>query len=136
MLDWDRLHDYVLHRYFHDRARVSIRFRGAPVSAQELMALRRCVPRFRDMAPSSVRESIGDSAELSLGEMPGPEARRWITAIEAEGLQVVAESASFISYLPVNRTTGSAWLIENDDEAAAIAQAMLAAGVPVQDIEA
>jgi hypothetical protein len=49
---------------------------------------------------------------------------------------VVAESASFVSYLPYDRTTGCAWLIEDDAEATAIAQAMLAAGVPVQDVEA
>jgi hypothetical protein len=51
-------------------------------------------------------------------------------------LEVVAESASFVSYLPYDRTTGRAWLIEDNAKATAIAQAMLREGVPVQDIEA
>jgi hypothetical protein len=36
----------------------------------------------------------------------------------------------------MDRTTGCAWLIEDDDEAADVAQAMLQEGVPIQDIEA
>ena len=53
--------------------------------------------------------------------MPTPEARRLIEAAQAEGLQVVAEAASFVSYLPYERTTGCAWLIEDDAESAAVA---------------
>jgi hypothetical protein len=68
--------------------------------------------------------------------MPTPEARSVIEAVQAQGLEVVAESASFVSYLPYDRTTGCAWLIEDDAEAAAVAPAMLQEGVPVQDIEA
>jgi hypothetical protein len=68
--------------------------------------------------------------------MPAPEARRVIDAVKAQGLEVVAESASFVSYLPYDRTTGCAWPIEDDAEAAAVAQAMLREGVPVQDVEA
>ena len=59
-----------------------------------------------------------------------------IEAAQAQGLEVIAESASFVSYLPYDRTTGRAWVIEDDDEAAAVAQAMLQEGVPVQDVEA
>jgi hypothetical protein len=136
MLTWDRSHDYVLQRYWNDLTRVTIRFRNSPPSVSQLVALRRCLPQFRDVAPASVRETIGDSQELSLGELPTPEARRLIQAAQANGLEVVAQSASFVSYLPFDRTTGCAWLIEDDAEAAAVAQEMLAAGVPVQDVEA
>ena len=136
MLTWDRSHDYVLHRFWNDLTRVTIRFRNAPPSVQELVALRRCLPQFRDVAPATLRSQIGDSRQHSLGEMPTPEARSVIEAAQAQGLEVVAESASFVSYLPYDRTTGCAWLIEDAAEAAAVAQAMLQEGVPVQDIEA
>src|SRR5262245_62074562 len=135
MLTWDRTHDYVLHRVWNDLTRVTIQFRNAPPSAQELVALRRCLPQFRDIAPATLRSQIGDSRQLSLGELPGPEARSVIEAVQAQGFDVVAESASFLSYLPYDRTTGCAWLIEDETEAAAVAQAMLQEGVPVQDIE-
>jgi hypothetical protein len=73
---------------------------------------------------------------LSLGAMSSPEARRLIATVEGQELQVVAEDASFVSYLPIDRTTGCAWLLEDDAEMAAIAIEMLRLGVPVQDIEA
>jgi hypothetical protein len=136
MLTWDRSHDYVLHRFRNDLTRVTIRFRDALPSVQELVALRRCLPQFRDVAPATLRSQIGDSRQLSLGGMPTQEARSVIESAQAQGLEVVAESASFVSYLPYDRTTGCAWLIEDDAEAAAVAQAMLLEGVPVQDIEA
>src|SRR5262245_11770109 len=135
MMTWDRSHDYVLHRFWNDLTRVTIRFREAPPSVQELVALRRCLPQFRDVAPATLRGQIGDSRQLSLGEMPTPEARSVIEAAQAQGLEVVAESAAFVSYLPFDRTTGCAWLIEDDAEAAAVARAMLKEGVPVQDVE-
>ncbi len=136
MLTWDRSHDYVLQRFWNDVTRVTIRFCDAPPSVQELAALRRCVPQFREVGPAALRNQIGDSRQLSLGQMPTPEARRVIEAAQAQGLEVIAESASFVSYLPYDRTTGCAWLIEDATEAAAVAQAMLQEGVPVQDIEA
>ncbi len=135
MLTWDHSHDYVLCRFWNDLTRVTIRFQVSPPSVQELAAIRRSLPEFRNMAPAAVRGRIGDSQQLSLGVLPTPEARRVIESAQAEGLEVIAESASFVSYLPFDRTTGCAWLIEDDEEAAAVAQAMLEAGVPVQDVE-
>jgi hypothetical protein len=136
MLTWDRSHDYVLHRFWNDLTRITIRFRNAPPSVGELAALRRCLPQFRDVRPAMLRSRVGDCRQLSLGEMPTRAARSVIETAQAQGLEVVAESASFVSYLPFDRTTGCAWLIEDDAEAAAVVQGMLEEGVPVQDIEA
>jgi hypothetical protein len=136
MLDWDRSHDWVLHRFWNDLTRITIHFRQAPPTAAELAALRRCLPRFRDTAPSAVRAALTPAGVLPLGEMPTREARRLIEVAQAQGLDVVAEGASFASYLPYDRTSGCVWLIEDNSEAAAVAEAMLAAGVPVQEVEA
>jgi hypothetical protein len=68
--------------------------------------------------------------------VPTREAKRLIKVARAAGLSVLAENLSFISYLPYDRTTGCAWLIDNDAEARSVAEAMIAAGVPVQGVEA
>ena len=136
MLAWDRTHDWVLNRFWNDLTRVTIHFSEERPSLAEMAAVRRCLPQFRDLAPSAVKEKIAGSRTLLLGAMPTPEARTLIEALQNEGLQVVADAASFVCYLPHDRTTDCAWLIEDDAESAAVAQAMLAAGVPVQDIEA
>ena len=136
MVAWDRSHDWVLHRFWNDLTRVTIRFGNGKPSLAELAGVRRSLPQFRDMAPSVVREAVGDTGTLPLGVMPTPEARKLIDAARSEGLEVVAESASFVSYLPQDRTTGCALIIEDDAESEAVAQSMLAAGIPVQDVEA
>jgi hypothetical protein len=136
MLAWDRSHDGVLKRFWNDLTRVTIRFRQGAPSVAELAALRRCLPQFRDKSPAALRARIGNSGMLALGELPTPEARRLIEKAQNERMEVTAESASFVSYLPYDRTTGCVWLIEDGAEAAAVAQAMLAMGIEVQDIEA
>src|SRR5690349_13999066 len=118
MLSWDRTHDWVLERFWHDLTRVTIQFRQAPPSVAELVAVRRCLPQFRHMAPAAVRAMIGETRVLPLGVLTSPEARELIQTAEAEGLTVLAEGASQVSYVPFDRTTGCAWLIEDEVEAA------------------
>jgi len=135
MHSWDRSHDWVVQRYYYDLTRVAIRFEGGSPTVAELLAARRCLPQFRDTPPAELRASIGIAGSLSLGEMPTREARRLAEAAEAAGLDVVMDNASFISYLPYDRTAGCAWLIEDDAKARSIAEAMIAAGVPLQEVD-
>lgn len=135
MLEWDRSHDWVLERFWHDRTHVVIQLRQAPPSVAELVAVRRCLPQFRDMPPADLRAMIGDAGMLSLGVLPTAQAQQLIQAIEAQGLQVVTEDASRASYLPHNRTTQSARRIDDEAAAAALVREMLAAGVPVNNRE-
>ena len=79
---------------------------------------------------------IGETEVLPLGVLTSPEAHELIQTAEASGLRVIAEGASLVSFLPFDRTTGCAWLIEDEAEAAAVAHAMMAAGVPVRSVEA
>ena len=136
MPEWDRSHDWVLQRFWHDRTTVTIRCRRVPPSVADLAALRRCLPRFRHIPPADVLAAVGPEGVLALGDWPSTMAREIIEAAQAEGLSVVAQSAASVSYLPFDRTTGCAWLIEDAAEAEAVAQSMLAEGVPVQEVEA
>jgi hypothetical protein len=137
MLAWDRSHSWVVQRYYNDRSRVKIRFEKGLPSVTELIAIRKLLPKFRDIAPASLRSLIGASGELCLEEMMSmTEVRRLVEVARRQGLVAVAEDASFVSYLPFDQTTNCAWLIENDAEALAVAKAMIAEGVPVQDVYA
>jgi hypothetical protein len=134
MLAWDRTHDWVLHRFFNDLARITIHFSAGRPSLAEIAALRRCLPQFRDIAPAAVKEKIAGSRTLSLEVMPTPGARKLVEALQNEGLQALADDVSYVSYLPHDRTIDCALIIEDDAESAAVAQSMIAAGVPVEDI--
>jgi hypothetical protein len=135
MVAWDCTRNWVLHRFWHDLTRVTICFQHVPPSVAELAAVRRCLPQFRHIAPASLRTAT-DGGVLPLGILPSSQAHFLIEAARGQGLEVLADNASFASYLPVDRTAGSAWLIEDHAEATAVAQAMRAAGVPVQEVHA
>lgn len=47
---------------------------------------------------------------------------------------MVTKYATYIDYVPHNLTTGKAWDIREDAEARATAEAMIASGIPVQEI--
>jgi hypothetical protein len=136
MADWNRSHDWVLQRFWNDLTRVTIRFRCERPSVVELVALRRCLPEFQNVSPRALREEIGKSGVLSLGVLPTRQARNMIGAMQGQGLEVVAENASFASYLPLDRTCGCALLIEDDKEAESVAREMLALGIPIEDVQA
>jgi hypothetical protein len=136
MVEWERNHDWVLHRVFHELTSLTIQFAVEKPSVKELIALRQCLPKFRDTPPAALRGMIGDSGTLDLGLLAERDARGIMKMLQAEGLKFVARDASTISYLPEDKTLKSVLLIEDDVEAARIAEEMLAAGVPVEDIEA
>src|SRR4051812_13013140 len=106
VLAWDRSHDWVVHRFCRARTRVTIRFRGTSPSVTELVSLRRCLPDLRDMAPAALRAMIGECGKFSPGILESIEAIQFTKSAEKEGLHVVAEDASFIGYMPFDRTIG------------------------------
>lgn len=78
---------------------------------------------------------IGNASELDLGVHPLTASRRLAECLRREGLNVVEEDASSVDYLPYDKTSGVAWLIEDENDAKEIARRMLAAGVRVELIE-
>jgi hypothetical protein len=135
MFDWDRSHDWEVQRVWHDRTHVTIKLKQIPPSVKELASLRRCVPQLRKMTPRTARAAVSETGTFSLGMMPTPEALKFISEAEAQGLHIVAERTTIVSYLPYDRTDDCAWLIEDDSEARAIADSMIKSGVPVRESE-
>jgi hypothetical protein len=134
MFDWDRAHDWVLQRYASDRAELTVLFAGSRASLRELAALRRCLPGLRDQSPAVARARTGTEGRYELGELPGSEARRIRDMLKGAGLTVEFRNMSNVSYLPLDRTTGTALIVEDDAEMSLLAQQMIQAGVRVVDI--
>ena len=106
MLDWDRSHDWVLRRFWNDQTCVAIRFKQSPPSFPDLIALRQCLPQFRVVAPAELRAKIGQVDMLELGTFSTREARRLLEAAQGQRFEVITEDASFVTYLPFDRTKG------------------------------
>ena len=125
----------MLHRFFHERAEVTIHFGAQTPTVGELAALRRLVPHYSNMPPAALRELVGHAGEHSLGDMPGDTARELAAEAQKIGLKFTVENTSIVGYLPFDKTTGCAWLIDDEEESKAVVESMIAAGVPVEIIE-
>jgi hypothetical protein len=132
MVDWDRSHDWVLTCYESDRAELTVLFDQSQPSVHELVALRRCLPAFREVSPADARTRAGAGGRLELGELAGPEARRLLDELRRAGMRTELRNTSTVSYLALDRTTGSALLVEDHAEAELLAEEMIRAGVPVE----
>jgi hypothetical protein len=136
MIEWDRSGDWEVQRTFHERHRLTILFSETGPSNQELLAVRRCFPQFRDTPPAQLKALVSEAGKLCLGELPGRDARRLAELAERAGLHPLIENASYISYLPFDRATGCVLLVEDEAEAKLVADEMIAAVFPVAEIEA
>jgi hypothetical protein len=134
MFQWNRTHDWVLQCFETDRADLTVLFDGARPSLRELAALRRCLPEFRHLPPAATRNRAGTSGRLELGELPGPEARRLVEDLQHAGLRTELRNTSCVSYLPLDRTTGAALIVEDEAESRRLAADMMRAGIPVEHL--
>ena len=116
MFQWDCTHHWVLQCLATDWADLTVVFERVRPSLRELAALRGCRAEFR-LPLAAARNPAGTSGRLELGKLPGPEARRLSEDLQQAGLRVELRNTSRVSYLPLERTTGAALLIEDEGEA-------------------
>src|SRR5262245_43147528 len=114
MFDWDHTHDWVVQCFASDRAELTVVFADARPALRELAALRQCLPEFRDVPPAIARARAGTDGRLALGELHGPEARRLLDDLRRAGLRAELRNTSGVSYLPLDRTTGAALIVEDE----------------------
>lgn len=134
-IEWDRSRDWVLIRYERVFASVTIEFDHDDPSIREILAVRQCLPQFRDTPPKAIREHLGTNGRFHLGQMAQDVADELVETATQNGLCMKAERFSRVSYLPCDQATRVAMLIDNDADAAALAQEMIAAGVPIRRFE-
>ena len=135
MADWDRNRDWVVHRTRWKRTSLLLSFAGGGPTARELQALRAVVSELREQPPAEILDAIGPTGVLCLDDRAASEADRIASELQRAGLRVRVEDASYDGYLPVDRASGDAWLIEDDAEAKRIGLEMLEAGFPVVESE-
>jgi hypothetical protein len=92
------------------------------------------LPEFQQLAPAAARDRAGAGGRVQLGELPGPEATRLLECLRQAGLRAELRNTSCASYLPLDRTTGAALLIEDEGEARRVAEEMIRDGIPVEHV--
>ena len=94
----------------------------------------RIIVNYATLGREPGHESRGAGSRLELGKLPGPEARRLLDDLRRAGLRTELRNRSRVSYLPLDRTTGTALLVEDEAEAQRLVQDMIRAGVPVKRV--
>ncbi len=130
---WDGTEDWVLAKHVHRHRRLRIRFSGKRPTVSELSAIRKLLEHHRHVPPAELRSMIEDTGELDLGCIAPARATKVLDRANDLGLHITATDASVTSYLPINRTTKDALLIDDDELNETVVQEMLKRGVPVID---
>jgi hypothetical protein len=136
MNSWNRSDEWEIQQTFTHQARLVVVIPGADNRASSLAALRRCVPQLRELSIPEMMRRISSSGEIDLGDIAGYGAHCLAEKLEKQGVAVKVTNTSHTDFLPINRTNGSAWLIEDPVEAKRIVEDMIAAEVPVVQVEA
>ena len=133
MSEWDRSHQYVLIRFVKEGTHLELRFTPGVASAVELIAIRKGLAEFRLVPPAALRELLGTSGRLDLGDHPRPAALERVTALRRHGLTVVATEFTRVDYLIYDKTIRCTILMEDPVDKSATVREMKASGIPVRD---
>ena len=130
---WDGSEDWVLSKHMHRAMRLKIKCSGKRPSVSELLAIRKLLEQHRQGPPAELRSVIKDTGELDLGNIAPARATEIVNRANDLGLHIIATDVSVTSYLPINRATKDAMLIDDDELNERVVQEMLKRGVPVID---
>lgn len=135
MIEWNRSHDWEVRKVIQNRYRVTVCIEGASPSVVELMAVRCCLPEFRDLPPVNLRNAIAQSGGLVLEELGELEFQWLKRRLDAGGVRCRVEVESREPYVCVDRTTSTSLHMEDLEESRRVAEKMIASGVPVVPCE-
>jgi|GEM_PF-7047931 len=135
MDDWNRNDEWEVKRTFHELATLVVTI-ASEKKAEQIAALRRIIPSLRDNPLTELLTQISNEGRFDLGEMSGRDARHLEEELRKAGMETSRVDTSVVSFLPINKTNGFAWLIEDSVEAERIARQMISEGAEVTEVEA
>ncbi|MBB02171.1 MAG: hypothetical protein CMJ47_05965 [Planctomyces sp.] len=134
-MTWDRSIHWVLEKTHHHRFDVSVVL-DKPLTTHTLAAIRKLNPDLQQTPITELKSRLFGQSSFPLGTVNGTRCRELDSAATQLGLRLNITNSSFTSYLPIDKTNGQIWLIEDAIDAKRIVDEMLAAGVEVQHCEA
>src|SRR5688572_4659991 len=103
-LEWKKSDDWIVIRRAVSRRVVTVLFAHAEPSTGELAALRRISDEIGRVPIAEIKQRVGATGSLALGEFGGIEAGLISRAARREGFTVREESKSRTEFIPINRT--------------------------------
>lgn len=128
-------HDWIVQRTHRLVISVVVTISLPRPSVPELKGLRRHVPQFQSESPTALRQRLEGTSNIVLSDVTHREAEQLVNGLLADGVKATVDQSVETSHLPIDRTTGCAWLIEVHDVANKVAEMMIQDGVPVVVVE-
>ena len=123
----------ITHR--HER-RIVVTFDRPGPTVSDVVRMREVFEELQSRSAQAIWTEVRGELRVVLRQVyspvdaPGVAERAW-----AQGLRVEVIGADTVSYLPFNRKTEAALVIESDELLASVAERMLVAGAPSEHIE-
>jgi hypothetical protein len=130
---WDGSEDWSLSANYHSQSNVKIVFFGNKSTMKEIAAVRKLITAYQNIPAIEVKSLLSNRKEIDLGILSSMETNRIKKHAVELNLTIIAVDSSYTSYLPINRTTNHALLIEDDTLARRVIAKMLKFGVPIID---
>jgi len=133
-VDWDKTRDWLIQRSHYYELALVVVFGSANPSMDELRRARKLRPEFSNESPAIFRRRV-ENGRLDLGVLPREEGRILASHATSLGLAVEHVATARRSYSFKDRGGPGYLLVEDESDAERLANAMIAAGVPVIDLE-
>lgn len=130
---WDGSEDWGLSANHNSLCSVKIVFSGNQPTIKEIAALRKLITAYQNIPVIDVKSLLSNRKEIDLGLFSSIETNRIKERAVELNLTIIAVDSSYTSYLPINRTTNHALLIEDNSLARRVTAKMLEFGVPIID---
>ncbi|OUS24178.1 hypothetical protein A9Q99_24860 [Gammaproteobacteria bacterium 45_16_T64] len=136
MKKWNRNDQWEIRKTFHEVSRLSVLVGSQGNRAKALSVVRKFIPRLRTLSPKEIVEKIDSSGFIDIGKLPGREVRDLCRKLSEEEIPFQVENASYVTYLPLNQSNNTVWLIEDLEESRLIAEEMIEEGIKVIEVQA
>lgn len=123
---------WILERFDRDLMEIEVLFDELGPSVTEIKALRLAIPKYGRRRTQQVFNELRGKKQIRIGEFESIEGRRIAEACDREGLRTSITRRLETTFLPYNKGTNRALIIEDDTVAQAVAEEGLRQGMRIE----
>jgi hypothetical protein len=125
---------WILQRFDRDLMEIEILFDETGPSIKEIKALRSVIPEYGRRKIKAVFDELRGQRQIRIGEFESIEGRRIAEACDKEKVRTRIKGRVETTFLPFNKETQLALVIEDDTVALAVAEEGIRQGMKVEHI--
>jgi hypothetical protein len=128
---WDKRNGWGLSQHTYSEISINVIFSNNIPNMKEIFDIRKLSKEFREISIVKIKSKIGNNGKAFIGKFGSIEANRIINRAKELNLTLGVIEECIITYLPVNKESKNALIIEDDELANNITKRMLDEGIPI-----